>query len=147
MAAEKLTKGRLIQILILMAVLITAFVWRTVTYEAPSTTNTDATECVLNAKECLVEDGSGTLNISLNPFPAAANTELTLQIDNTDVKPSATVEGVDMYMGIIPISFEKSASGWVGKFIVPECMHDEMTWKISIEQDDKTVFASFTVKK
>ena len=35
MAAEKLTRGRLIQIIVLMTILISAFIWRTVTYTSP----------------------------------------------------------------------------------------------------------------
>lgn len=34
MAAQKLTRARLIQILVMMAILIAAFVWRTVNYQA-----------------------------------------------------------------------------------------------------------------
>jgi len=33
MAAQKLTKGRLVQIVLMMVVLIAAFTWRTVTYD------------------------------------------------------------------------------------------------------------------
>ena len=87
MAAEKLTKARLIQIIFLMAVLITAFVWRTVTYEETATAEDSAVVCHLSAKSCKQEGQEKVLALSLTPFPAKADTELVLHIDNTNVKP------------------------------------------------------------
>ncbi|MEZ9425550.1 hypothetical protein [Vibrio lentus] len=39
MAAQKLTKGRLVQIIVMLVVLIAAFTWRTVTYDHSETIN------------------------------------------------------------------------------------------------------------
>ncbi|WP_231569013.1 hypothetical protein [Photobacterium gaetbulicola] len=147
MAAEKLTKGRLIQILFLLAVLITAFVWRTVTYNDNQTEDSTALTCQLSANLCQQNDSDESLNITLSPYPAVANQELTIQVDNTNVKPTASVEGVNMYMGTIPVTFEQTSKGWQGRFTVPECMHDEMEWAITIEQGDRKVIATFMVKK
>lgn len=147
MAAEKLTKGRLIQILFLLAVLITAFVWRTVTYKNEQAENNTATTCQLSAEKCLSNKSGKLLNISLMPYPAKANQELTIQIDNRNVKPNASVEGVSMYMGTIPVTFEETSEGWLGRFTVPECMHDEMEWAVNIEQGDEKITATFLVKK
>ncbi|PSU34681.1 hypothetical protein C9I99_06180 [Photobacterium lutimaris] len=147
MAAEKLTKGRLFQILFLMTILITAFVWRTVTYDKIDGEEINAETCNLTAEKCINPQGDTPLNLSLSPYPAVANQELNIQLHNTDVKPDATVEGVNMYMGIIPVTFEKKADGWIGRFTVPECMHDEMQWAIKIKQGNKEIIANFTVKK
>jgi len=54
MAAEKLTKSRLIQIIVLMAVLISAFVWRTVTYEEVQSVEQKAIHCVISEGKCLI---------------------------------------------------------------------------------------------
>lgn len=43
MAAQKLTKGRLVQIVFMMVILLAAFTWRTVTYEQESNWQCDAT--------------------------------------------------------------------------------------------------------
>lgn len=147
MAAEKLTKGRFIQILFLMAVLITAFVWRTVTYESTSSTDTNKITCELTADKCISTDPKTAYDITLSPFPATANSELIIQFGNKDVKPSATVEGVKMYMGTIPVVFEKTATGWQGRFSVPDCTHAEMQWAVTIQQGSKTTIATFMVKK
>lgn len=147
MAAEKLTKARLVQILILMAVLITAFVWRTVTYDEKASVDESTTECRITAEYCTVEGQNQTLELSLAPFPVIANSEVVLQISNTNVKPVATIEGVDMYMGVIPVIFEQQADHWIGTFTVPDCVHDTMEWAIEVKQGSDTIVAKFTVKK
>ncbi len=148
MAAEKLTKAKLIQILILMAVLITAFVWRTVTYDRNVPIDESAIQCQIIAEYCAVEGKDQTLGLSLAPFPVVANSEVVLRISNTNVKPVANVEGVDMYMGgTIPVIFEQQADHWIGTFAVPDCVHDTMEWAIKIKQGNDTVIAVFTVEK
>lgn len=52
MAAEKLTRGRLIQILIMMALLITAFTWRTVEFFQKNPMQS----CELEIGECRLSD-------------------------------------------------------------------------------------------
>jgi hypothetical protein len=147
MAAEKLTKSRLIQIIVLMTVLVSAFVWRTVTYEETQLAEQKPIQCVINAEKCLIIDQDETLDITLTPLPATAESPLILQIDNIDVKPTAFVEGVDMFMGTIPVIFEQKGEHWVGDFSVPACIHDEMDWKATIKQGNQTTIATFTVKK
>ncbi|WP_434762835.1 hypothetical protein [Vibrio fortis] len=44
MAAQKLTKGRLVQIIVMLSILVAAFTWRTVTYE-----NNETVDCILSA--------------------------------------------------------------------------------------------------
>ncbi|KAB0286957.1 hypothetical protein F2P58_20200 [Vibrio fortis] len=43
MAAQKLTKGRLVQIIVMLSILLAAFTWRTVTYE-----NNETVDCILS---------------------------------------------------------------------------------------------------
>ncbi|MGF1873135.1 hypothetical protein [Photobacterium indicum] len=147
MAAEKLTKSRLIQIIVLMAVLISAFVWRTVTYEEGQSAEQKTTHCVISEEKCLIVEQSETADITLAPLPATAESPLVLQIGNIDVKPTGVVEGVDMFMGTIPVVFEQKGEYWVGDFSVPACIHDEMDWKATITQGNQTTIATFTVKK
>jgi hypothetical protein len=147
MAAEKLTKSRLIQIIVLMAVLITAFVWRTVTYEEVQSVEQKAIHCVISEGKCLIVEQSETADITLTPLPAIAESPLVLHIGNIDVKPTGVIEGVDMFMGTIPVIFEQKGEYWVGDFSVPACIHDEMNWKATIKQGNQTTIATFTVKK
>ncbi len=48
MAAEKLTSARLIQIIIMMTLLVTAFVWRTLDYQDAE----DQGVCLSSDKQC-----------------------------------------------------------------------------------------------
>ncbi|CAV18621.1 MULTISPECIES: hypothetical protein [Vibrio] len=48
MAAQKLTKGRLVQIIVMLVILIAAFTWRTVTYDNDETVN-----CIIS-KPCQI---------------------------------------------------------------------------------------------
>ena len=147
MAAQKLTKGRLIQIIILMVVLITAFVWRTVTYKAQSVIKNDTKICSLNTGNCLFNIENKPVTVTLLPTPPKAGMPLMLYIDNLQVDPGATVSGVSMNMGIFPIIFKPQKGGWIGEFTIPQCIHDKMTWEINIKVDDNTYSSEFTVTK
>ncbi|PSU82487.1 hypothetical protein [Photobacterium phosphoreum] len=147
MAAQKLTKGRLIQIIILMIVLITAFVWRTVTYEAQPTIKNDVKICSLNTGNCLFNIENKPVTVTLLPMTPKSGIPIILHINNLQVEPSATVSGVSMNMGVLPIIFKSQKNGWIGEFIIPQCIHDKMTWSIDIKVHDTTYSSEFTVTK
>ncbi|UTV29129.1 hypothetical protein [Photobacterium atrarenae] len=147
MAAEKLTRARLAQILVLLAVLMTAFVWRTVTYENTKVLEDHPDRCQITAESCVMKRGNHSLGLSLSPFPVKANTETLIHVRNANVKPVATVAGVEMFMGKIPVVFEQGESGWVGRFQVPECVHNTMKWAVTIQAGETQVIADFIVKK
>ncbi|HIF9071714.1 TPA: hypothetical protein ACX6NS_000205 [Photobacterium damselae] len=147
MAAEKLTKGRLIQILVLMTVLIAAFTWRTVSYETHEQKSELAKECDLTVEPCLFDkDASGVL-VTLSQKQPKAEAPLTVVIDNMSAKPTAIVEGVSMNMGTVPVIFEQKEDKWVGSFTVPACKHETMVWAIKITEGSFNITANFTVKK
>ncbi|MGF1758767.1 hypothetical protein L4D76_12650 [Photobacterium sagamiensis] len=147
MAAEKLTKSRLIQILFLMTVLITAFVWRTITYNESKLAEENAIQCQVKAGSCVFEKEQQELVITLSPSPAVAESPLIVQIGNVNVKPTATVEGIDMFMGKIPVVFEQKGEVWLGHFSVPACIHPQMDWAMDLRLGGKKVIVKFTVIK
>jgi len=71
MAAEKLTKHRLAQILITLSLLLVAFFWRTVTYEGMTTVECDLkTNCSLfvnDQKITVTKDNKDGTVITLQP--------------------------------------------------------------------------------
>ncbi|MGF1689837.1 hypothetical protein [Photobacterium kagoshimensis] len=147
MAAQKLTRGRLAQIIILMVVLIAAFVWRTITYNQTQQGEETSLTCQLSTTGCLVKSSNEKLPVSFVSEALKADAPIIIQIDNTNVKPVGIVEGVSMYMGSVPVVFTKNDRGWQGEFTVPACMHDKMEWVIKITQEDKIMNAHFTVEK
>ncbi|MEC6797389.1 hypothetical protein VXS03_10015 [Photobacterium sp. S4TG1] len=147
MAAQKLTRGRLIQIIVLMIILITAFVWRTVTYQPKVPTQVQETTCNLNVGDCVFTINNKQATVTLLSKEPQADAPLELQISNVDIAPSATVSGITMNMGILPIEFTQQKEGWLGKFTVPDCTHDKMTWVIDIKMDKDIYSSQFTVNK
>lgn len=59
MAAEKLTKARLVQILIIMAILVTAFSWRTIQHSKQESFKVN---CQIG-QTCLIKTKQGSFNI------------------------------------------------------------------------------------
>ncbi|KAE8178417.1 hypothetical protein [Photobacterium carnosum] len=145
MAAQKLTRGRLIQIIILMIILISAFVWRTVTYK--SNTTVQRSVCNLNTGNCFFNINNKKIIVSLSQTKLQANTLVELYINPVDINPSASVSGVTMNMGILPIIFTQQKDGWVGKFTVPQSTHNKMTWNIDIKINQNIYSSEFTVTK
>ncbi len=147
MAAQKLTKGRLIQIIILMIILITAFIWRTVTYQAKPIVKIETKICNLNLGNCLFNINNKQVTVTLSPPRPQANTPIRLQINNIDAHPSAIVSGITMNKRIAPIIFTQNKNAWQGEFTVPQYTHDNMIWGIDIKINDKTYSSEFTVTK
>lgn len=57
MAAQRLTKGRLIQIIVMLIILIIAFTWRTILYQSPSY------QCE-HQQMCVIPFAGGSLKMS-----------------------------------------------------------------------------------
>ncbi|WP_305815436.1 hypothetical protein [Photobacterium leiognathi] len=151
MAAEKLTRGRLIQILVLMTVLVSAFIWRTVTYNSPEQevkVEDNAKTCSLDTQNCQYSLSNKTVELSLLTKELSAQAPIKLQVSNIDVKPVGVVSGVSMNMGTVPVVFTKQGDNtWIGEFTVPACTHNEMTWGADIKINDQPIKAQFVVKK
>lgn len=147
MAAQKLTRGRLIQIIVLMIILISAFVWRTVTYQPKTPNQAQITTCNLNAGNCVFTINNKQATVTLLSKEPQADTPLELHISNIDVAPSAIVSGITMNMGILPIEFTQQKDSWLGKFTVPNCAHDKMTWAIDLKVNNDIYSSQFTVIK
>ncbi|WP_028025560.1 hypothetical protein [Enterovibrio calviensis] len=81
MAAEKLTTGRLIQILVVMAVLIAAFTWRTFDYSDP----TNVFQCEIVEGYCQVITNGGNVGIELKK----QSDTTPLFIVNSSIMPSS----------------------------------------------------------
>lgn len=146
MAAEKLTKGRLAQIIILMIVLITAFIWRTVTYtEKPI--DKSAITCSLNIGQCNFVDNNETMQLILKTSDPKPKKPIALELIASNVQqiPTATVSGVTMNMGIIPLIFTKTDHGFKAELTVPACTQKNMTWLIRLNINNKVHLAKFTV--
>ncbi len=157
MAAEKLTRARFIQIVLVMIFFLGLFVWRTFDHSAGKNVTPAPVQCSLNAGECLLEENT-TLSktdkvdiakVVLTPLPPKAEHSLQLVITGVakDTMISARVEGRDMFMGEIPVLFSFKNGRWIGDFTVGSCTSKQMVWLVNIMQNDKLSTVSFTVTK
>lgn len=81
MAAEKLTKGRLIQIVVTFAVLIAAFTWRTI--EHGDNNSVSETSCIA-VDSCRFEFNSSDYKIELNAENSAFRVTHESKVENDD---------------------------------------------------------------
>lgn len=98
MAAQKLTKARLVQIIIMMSVLIAAFSYRTITHDV-----TNTVDCSVN-EQCKLKVGEENITFLYHSSTKVLNVTkselLTFKVQNMDdvlmksVKQS-TIEGVE----------------------------------------------------
>ncbi|CAM4154475.1 hypothetical protein [Vibrio neonatus] len=96
MAAEKLTKGRLIQIIVTFSVLIIAFSWRTFTHDQSN---------VIKKMECNIEE---SCRITLN------NKEYQLDLDVKNSQFKLTTDRSDKNKGFVEF---KGATYQISEFI------------------------------
>ncbi|WP_297483733.1 hypothetical protein [uncultured Photobacterium sp.] len=83
MAAQKLTRGRLIQIIVLMIILVSAFVWRTVTYQPKIPTKAQTTTCNLNVGDCVFIINNKQVTATLLSKEPQADTPLELLVERS----------------------------------------------------------------
>ncbi|GAB7220109.1 hypothetical protein [Vibrio comitans] len=81
MAAEKLTKGRLIQIIVTFAVLIAAFTWRTIEHSDNKLMN--ETSCIAG-DSCRFEFDSSDYKLELDSDQAAFRVIRVSKLENDD---------------------------------------------------------------
>jgi hypothetical protein len=128
-----------------MIILISAFVWRTVTYKSKTTVQRRV--CNLNTGNCFLNINNKKIIVSLSQTKPQANTLVELYINPVDINPSASVSGVAMNIGVLPIIFTQQKDGWVGKFTVPQSTHNKMIWNIDIKINQNIYSSEFTVTK
>ncbi len=148
MAAEKLTKGRLIQISILLTVLIGAFFWGMDRNKQKQTHNQTLSQCELSIYRCENKENNNSYPVTISNNYPRYNQEISIQLPvETDQAPTAILSGITMNMGSIPLVFKKEDNQWVSAFKVPSCMHETMKWGIEMKYNQNTLFATFIAKK
>lgn len=98
-----------------------------------------AADCYLNEGPCLASHQDIHIHAQLYPQPIPLMQPVKLQLksehfaDITNV--AATVEGINMFMGIQPITFKApptTAESWQGDFILPICSESHMQWRLTL---------------
>lgn len=155
MAAEKLTRARLIQLIVVLIIFLALVAWRTWSFyetraQQPEMTGNVSSLCSLNQQSCLLESKAGSpVTLQLSPLPPAAERELQLRVSGlpASVMPQGTVEGRDMYMGVIPLVFTRQGNEWVAAFQVGSCTSDKMVWLVDVTAGSELYQVMFDVVK
>lgn len=99
-------------------------------------------ECNLNvsASCALAED----VLLEVSPWPIEVEQLHTLTI-TAQAQPEAKVEGMNMFMGYIPLVFEpKGASVWQADLILGACAEPDMQWLMSLSQGSNSYSIDFS---
>ena len=120
MAAQKLTKGRLVQIIVMLSILLAAFTWRTVTY-----TNNETVNCIL-AEPCVITIDKYNVIVSSDSVGYLIETPESNKVDINYVGEGSLVA--------------KSASSWLLKT-------DEPTSQITVTNTQQDNRISVTLSK
>lgn len=92
--------------------------------------------CDLSHTPCSALIGDKPLTVAIKDFPLRAEHDFAIAITGGDpaIKPvKATLEGKDMFMGTIPVSFEQIDGQWQGVTQVGDCTSPVMIWLLNIE--------------
>ncbi|MGF1907479.1 hypothetical protein [Aliivibrio salmonicida] len=151
MAIEKLTGPRLFQLIFLLVVLISAFTWRTITYEEnnpiKSTIKTTAL-CDISKQACSFNVDGKQVSIDVEKRPIMQHATLRLLTDGLDSNWIAEATSVGMQMGslkfTIPTKLELQMSY---STFVPQCTHNKMTWQVNFSNGEQVISVIFVSER
>ncbi|MCG6201359.1 hypothetical protein [Psychromonas antarctica] len=137
-----LTKGRLIQLIIMLLLLIALVWWRTMdsANKLPNQIVIDISEQVQNCdylSPCKFISKQGPFWLSVkSPIKAEQwiDFKLQSQLRKWQVK-TAKIVGKSMFMGRIPVVFKITDEGFSARTMVGGCTSAEMVWQLQISID------------
>jgi hypothetical protein len=135
---ERLTARKVLHLILVLALLLALMAYRT-WFSADNSVSADQKKdqiCDLSHTTCSALIGDKPLTIAIKELPLRAEHEFAIAITGGDpaIKPvKATLEGKDMFMGTIPVSFEEIDGQWQGVTQVGSCISPVMIWLLNIE--------------
>ncbi|WMC12140.1 hypothetical protein PU634_07195 [Oceanimonas pelagia] len=148
---ERLTGPKLVQILLVMAVLSAAFWLRTCSDEQETTES--VTEkfdyCDIAHEKCAIEQHGLTAAARLLGGGVQAETPFKLELSLSDPTARVThsvLEGDTMYMGTLPALLQPAGEGqWRGQALVGSCTEARMLWAwvVTVEHQGQTLTYRF----
>ncbi len=143
-----LSKSRVVQLLIMLAVLLILFTWKTVQdkevkkEELEQATEQYLTVCDFNS-ECIIDTTQGSFQLLVDDpiLHPEQWINFILQSDVQDWKViDAKTMAKEMFMGRIPVKFEADDSGnYSAKTLVGSCSNAQMTWQLTINVESNGV--------
>ncbi|ABM02782.1 hypothetical protein Ping_0940 [Psychromonas ingrahamii 37] len=139
-----LTKSKIIQLLFMLIVLVSLFIWRTINIKTEQQMNIDLTsterssgqlECdYLVPCELLSSQGRFWLSVDNPTIKAEQWINFRLESDEQEWRViDAKIVGKEMFMGRIPVTFVKTDKGFFSaKTLVGACTTPAMIWQLKI---------------
>ncbi len=90
---------------------------------------------IQSSSASLATDSLPELHISIHPFPVVVEEQIDVSISglqNAEIT-SAWVEGVNMFMGKIPVVLEQQEDGAKGWFFLGSCSEPKMQWQLVLQ--------------
>jgi len=139
-----LTKNRVVQLLIMLIVLVSLFMWRTMTIETEPQSPVDLTsiepstgllECDY-LLPCEVAGDQGNFWLSVDNPPIKAEQWINFKLESHAQEwrvIDAKIVGKEMFMGRIPVTFTNLGKGiFSAKTLVGACTTSTMIWQLQI---------------
>ncbi|MEW7865328.1 hypothetical protein [Aeromonas diversa] len=147
----KLTQAKLIQIVIVLAILMAAFAYRTMRHESEPAKQqvTDIQNCDLSHSGCRLNRDGYSLVVTVEPPPIRAELPFVIKIEGLPRRPGkAWIEGRDMFMGRIPLTLRQEQGIWLTDAMVGACTEHRMVWQLVVEIEGETpLYIPFTVTR
>ncbi|WP_341504111.1 hypothetical protein [Gallaecimonas sp. GXIMD4217] len=111
-----------------------------------------AAQAAMPATQCRFEQGACVnqgAELVLGKLPLRSQAPISVRLSLPGAKKDklmALVEGVDMYMGQVPVLLTRTKAGhFQGQFQVASCMHGDMTWQLKVQAAEKEFRFNFVV--
>lgn len=135
---ERLTARKILHLGLVLALLLTLMAYRTWFFDESSVSVDQKKDqiCDLSHSTCRISIGEKRLTAALNELPVRAEHDFVITMSGGDatINPvNAWLEGRDMFMGTIPVSFEQTAGQWQAATQVGSCSSSVMVWLLHIE--------------
>lgn len=135
---ERLTSRKIVHLSMVLVILLSLMAYRT-WFSGTGNDHAEGTNvqiCDLSHSPCRLIVGDRPLTVSIDGLPIRPEHDFVLRLQGgvpaiTPVK--AWLEGKEMFMGLIPVLFEPSQTGWRGVTQVGSCTTEAMDWLLTIE--------------
>ena len=91
--------------------------------------------CNFHHGKCTVVKDDITFSITMSPAFAPSEAPISLALESsTEVEiQSISLQGRDMFMGVIPVNFDQtSKTSYLASFIYGSCTSDYMVWRLTV---------------
>jgi len=151
--------------LLSIAVLLLISACKPINEQEKQTIPNEPAQCIKSQSECEIrtQNANFTVKFSQHKLSDTIKTELPFSIElhqsshftqpakQAIIKVSAYLEGKDMFMGKVPVFFNKESDIYLAESLLASCSEERMVWRLWITVDmidnSQTFFVDFTSQR